>query len=169
MAYRKFVEEYQSDVYRVAYKILGNREEADEIAQKVFTKVYFSVKSFDGRRSLYTWIFGIAINECYGFLGTKRLKLRNEGNSARNVTSIRVHMRDSCTASERVVEQRDLLNRLLERMPEEDRRLLLLRELECYSVAKLSEITGLNESAIKVRLFRTRQQLVRAATQLVSG
>jgi RNA polymerase sigma-70 factor (ECF subfamily) len=54
---------------------------------------------------------------------------------------------------------------LLERIPAEDRRLLLLRELEGYPVAKLSELTGLDENTIKARLFRTRQRLVKAAAQ----
>ena len=56
----------------------------------------------------------------------------------------------------------------LERIPEEDRHLLLLKELEGYSVANLSEVTGLAESTIKVRLFRTRQRLVKAAARLRS-
>jgi len=153
MAYRKFVEGYQSQVFRVAYQILGNREEADEIAQQIFAKIYFAVKGFDARGRLYTWVFGIVVNECYGFLRKKRLNVPNE-NSA-----------DARLTSERAILQRDLLNRLLERIPAEDRRLLLLRELEGYPVAKLSELTGLDENTIKARLFRTRQRLVKAAAQ----
>jgi RNA polymerase sigma-70 factor (ECF subfamily) len=153
MAYRKFVEGYQSQVFRVAYQILGNREEADEIAQQIFAKIYFAVKGFDARGRLYTWVFGIVVNECYGFLRKKRLNVPNE-NSA-----------DARLTSERAILQRDLLNRLLERIPAEDRRLLLLRELEGYPVAKLSELTGLDENTIKARLFRTRQWLVKAAAQ----
>jgi RNA polymerase sigma-70 factor (ECF subfamily) len=153
MAYRKFVEGYQSQVFRVAYQILGNREEADEIAQKVFAKIYYSVKGFDARRCLYTWVFGIAVNECYGFLRTKWLNVPNEISP------------DARPTSERAILRRDLLNRLLERIPAEDRRLLLLRELEGYSVAKLSEVIGLDENTIKTRLFRTRQRLVKAAAQ----
>jgi RNA polymerase sigma-70 factor (ECF subfamily) len=80
---------------------------------------------------------------------------------------VRVQMaRDPHATSDRVVVQRDLLNRLLERLPEEERHLLLLKELEGYSVAQLSEVTGLNENTIKVRLFRTRQRLARAAARL---
>jgi RNA polymerase sigma-70 factor, ECF subfamily len=153
MAYRKFVEGYQCQVFRVAYQILGNREEADEIAQQIFAKIYFAVKGFDARGRLYTWVFGIVVNECYGFLRKKRLNVPNE-NSA-----------DARLTSERAILQRDLLNRLLERIPAEDRRLLLLRELEGYPVAKLSELTGLDENTIKARLFRTRQRLVKAAAQ----
>ncbi len=167
MVYRKFVVGYQSKVYAVAYGILGNREEADEVAQQVFVKVYFSIKSFDARSSLYIWMHRIAVNECYGFLRKKRLKLRYESDSADNDISTRAQMsQDLCPKSDRVVQQRDLLNKLLEWIPEGDRHLLLLKELEGYSLAKLSKVTGLNENTIKVRLFRTRQRLVLAAERL---
>jgi len=167
MAFRALIDRYQSKVYRLAYGILRNRDDADEIAQQVFVKVYFSIKGFDARSSLYTWIHRIAVNECYGLLRKKRLKLSNESDSADNAISMRVQMaRDPRPTSDRVVVQRDLLNKLLERLPEEERHLLLLKELEGYSVAQLSEETGLNENTIKVRLFRTRQRLAKAAVRL---
>ena len=167
MAFRELIDQYQSKVCRLAYGILRNRDDADEIAQQVFVKIYFSVKSFDARSSLYTWIYRIAVNECYQFLRKNRLKLSYESNSAENIISVRVQMaRDPRPTCDRVVVQRDLLNRLLERLPEEERHLLLLKELEGYSVAQLSEETGLNENTIKVRLFRTRRRLAKAAVRL---
>ncbi len=167
VAFRELIDRYQSKVYRLAYGILRNRDDADDIAQQVFVKVYFSVKGFDARSSLYTWIHRIAVNECYGLLRKKRLKLSYESDSAENAISVRVQMaRDPRPTSDRVVVQRDLLNRLLERLPEEERHLLLLKELEGYSVAQLSEETGLNENTIKVRLFRTRRRLAKAAARL---
>ena len=72
---------------------------------------------------------------------------------------------DPSPTSDTLVAQRDFLNKLLLRIPEQDRHLLLLRELEGFSIAQLSEATGLNENTIKVRLFRTRQQLIAAATR----
>src|ERR1700757_936797 len=103
MAYREFIEQYQSKVYRLAYGILGDREDADEIAQRVFVKAYLAVKSFDARSSLYPWIYCIAVNECYGFLRKKRV---------------------SAPTTDGVVLQRYLLNQLLEQLPDEDRCLL---------------------------------------------
>ena len=166
MAFRELIDQYQSKVCRLAYGILRNRDDADEIAQQVLVKIYFSVKGFDARSSLYTWIHRIAVNECYQFLRKNRLKLSYESDSAENTLSVRVQTaRDPRPTCDRVVVQRDLLNRLLERLPEEERHLLLLKELEGYSVAQLSEETGLNENTIKVRLFRTRQRLAKAAVR----
>jgi RNA polymerase sigma-70 factor, ECF subfamily len=148
MAYREFIEQYQSKVYRLAYGILGDREDADEIAQRVFVKAYLSVKSFDARSSLYTWIYCIAVNECYRFLRKKRV---------------------SAPTTDGVVLQRYLLNQLLEQLPDEDRCLLLLTELEGYSATKLSRMTGLSEKTINRKLFRTRRRLAKELSCNVEG
>src|ERR1700752_3320872 len=66
-AFRAIVDRYSSRIYRACYGILRSREDADEIGQEVFAKVYFSIKGFEGRSSLYAWIYRIAVNECYGF------------------------------------------------------------------------------------------------------
>jgi RNA polymerase sigma-70 factor, ECF subfamily len=145
-AFREIVERYGSKIYRVAYGILRNSDDADETAQEVFTKVYFSIKSFGARSSLYAWIYRIAVNACYGVLRKKRFKL--------------VHSNDCPEdASVRHALRRNLVNRLLARIPEDERWLLMLKEVEGFSIAELSMMTGLNENAIKVKLFRILQGL----------
>jgi RNA polymerase sigma-70 factor (ECF subfamily) len=168
-AFRELVERYQSKIYRATYGILGNREDADEIAQEVFAKVYVSIGSFGSRSSLYTWIYRIAVNECYGFLRRKRLKVVYESDTADNALSMRIQsVADPRPVTDRAVMQRDFVNKLLARVPEDDRLLLLLKEVEGFSLAELSEMTGLNLNTLKVRLFRTRQRLIKAAAQLES-
>jgi RNA polymerase sigma-70 factor (ECF subfamily) len=76
---------------------------------------------------------------------------------------------DPYPTADGVIRQRDLFNKLLERIPEADRHLLLLRELEGYSATQVAEATGLNENTVKVSLFRARQRLARAAAQLHCG
>jgi RNA polymerase sigma-70 factor (ECF subfamily) len=62
--------------------------------------------------------------------------------------------------------QRDLITKLLSKISEEDRMLILLKEVEGHSVEELSQMTGMNENTIKVKLFRARQKLVKAAQRL---
>jgi len=165
-AFRDFVERYQSKVYRLAYGILGNHEDADDIAQQVFAKVYFSIKSFEGRSSLHTWLHRITVNKCYEFLRKRRLTTSLETGLETEEVLARANLpADLNPRPDTVVLQRDFLNKLLIRIPERDRHLLLLRELEGFSIAELSEATGLNENTIKVRLFRIRQHLIAAATR----
>jgi len=169
IAFREMVERYQSKIRSVTFGILGSREDADEIAQEVFAKVYFALPSFDARSSLYTWIYRIAVNECYGFLRKRRLTLVYGSDSPDDILSTRMQeVADPRPVTDRAVMQRDFVNKLLARVPEDDRLLLLLKEVEGFSLAELSEMTGLNLNTLKVRLFRTRQRLIKAAAQLES-
>jgi RNA polymerase sigma factor (sigma-70 family) len=73
-AFREIVERYQSKVFSIIYGILRNRNDAEDIAQQVFAKIYFSIGSFDFRSSLLTWIYKITVNECYDYLRKKRVR-----------------------------------------------------------------------------------------------
>jgi RNA polymerase sigma-70 factor (ECF subfamily) len=156
-ALRELVQRYQSKVCRVTFGIVGNHQDAEEIAQHVFASIYFSINTFDGRSPFYTWVHRIAVNECYAFLRKKRPKAAPECDSAA------VGQRtDGAFAFDPVVLKRDRINKLLESIPEDDRQLLLLREMEGYSVPDLAQATGLDTKTIRLRLFRTRQRLARA-------
>src|SRR5581483_10433077 len=74
MAFREVVERYQSKVFSIIYGILRNHNDAEDIAQQVFSKIYFSIQSFDFRSSLLTWIYKITVNECYDYLRKKRVR-----------------------------------------------------------------------------------------------
>jgi len=173
MAFREIVERYQSKVFSIIFGILRNRNDAEDIAQQVFAKVYFSIKNFDFRSSLLTWIYKITVNECYDYLRKKRVrKLVYESDFSQEDS-------DRMQASEPAVDpgvpvdkqlaQRDLIVKLLSKIPEDERSLILLKEVEGRSVEELAQMTGLNENTIKVKLFRTRQKLLKAASRLMRG
>jgi RNA polymerase sigma-70 factor, ECF subfamily len=170
MAFREVVERYQSKVFSIIYGILRNHNDAEDIAQQVFAKIYFSIKNFDFRSSLLTWIYKITVNECYDYLRKKRVrKLVYESDFSEDD---KMKMENSEPAMDRrpmidkTLAQRDYVNKLMAKLPEEDRRLLMLKEVEGHSVEELAEMTGLNENTIKVKLFRARQKLVKASQRL---
>ena len=74
MAFRELVERYQAKIFSILYGILRNHNDAEDIAQQVFRKVYFSIQNFDFRSSLLTWIYKITVNECYDYLRKKRVR-----------------------------------------------------------------------------------------------
>ena len=74
IAFREIVERYQAKVFSIIYGILRNRNDAEDIAQQVFAKIYFSIQNFDFRSSLLTWIYKITVNECYDYLRKKRVR-----------------------------------------------------------------------------------------------
>src|SRR5258708_39385800 len=80
-AFRDLVERHQNRIFSIVYRTLRNREDAEDVAQRVFTKVYFAIRSFDCRNSLLTWIYKIAINESYSHLRKRRAALAHEADA----------------------------------------------------------------------------------------
>src|ERR1700731_2201387 len=74
IAFREIGEGYQAKIFSIIFGILRNHNDAEDIAQQVFAKIYFSIKNFDFRSSLLTWIYKITVNECYDYLRKKRVR-----------------------------------------------------------------------------------------------
>jgi len=170
LAFREIVERYQAKVFSIIYGILRNHNDAEDIAQQVFAKIYFSIQNFDFRSSLLTWIYKITVNECYDYLRKKRVrKLVYESDFSEDDALMMENSGAAAEAAPPVDEtlaRRDLAVKLLAKISEEDRNLILLKEVEGHSVEELSHMTGMNENTIKVKLFRARQKLVKAAQRL---
>ena len=170
LAFREVVERYQAKVFSIIYGILRNRNDAEDIAQQVFAKIYFSIKNFDFRSSLLTWIYKITVNECYDYLRKKRVRKLVYESDFSSDDSVRMENSEPATDQAPAVDHRlaqhDLILKLLAKLSEEDRSLILLKEVEGHSVEELSEMTGMNENTIKVKLFRARQKLLKAAQRL---
>ena len=136
MAFKEIVERYQSKVFSIIYGILRNHNDAEDIAQQVFAKIYFSIGNFDFRSSLLTWIYKITVNECYDYLRKKRVrKLVYESDFSEEDSQM---MENSQTAMDHTapvdetLERRDLLLKLLSKISEEDRTLMLLKEVKAF-------------------------------------
>ncbi len=169
-AFRDLVERYQSKVFSIIHGIVRQRNDVEDIAQQVFAKVYFSLAKFDFRSSLITWIYKITVNECYDYLRKRKVrKLVNESDLSEDEVRRVENTEPSLGRSplmDAVLAKRDYIVRLLSRVSEEERMLLMMKEVEGHSVEELAEMTGMNENTIKVKLFRARQKLVKAAQRL---
>src|SRR5215472_19098676 len=129
LAFREIVERYQAKVFSIIYGILRNHNDAEDIAQQVFAKVYFSIKNFDSRSSLLTWIYKITVNECYDYLRKKRVrKLVYESDFSAEDTQ-RLEASDPAVdpgpAVDNQLAQRDLIVKLLSKLSDSDRHLML--------------------------------------------
>ena|SRR5579863_4864930 len=169
-AFREIVERYQSKVFSIIHGIVRQRNDVEDIAQQVFAKVYFSLRNFDFRSSLITWIYKITVNECFDYLRKRKVrKLVYESDlsedEVRRVENTEPSTNRPAPADESLA-RRDYVMKLLTRVSEEERSLLMLKEVEGHSVEELAEMTGMNENTIKVKLFRARQKLVKAAQRL---
>ncbi len=169
-AFREIVERYQSKVFSIIHGIVRQRNDVEDIAQQVFAKVYLSLKNFDFRSSLITWIYKITVNECFDYLRKRKVrKLVYESDlsedEVRRVENTEPNVNRTLPADSSLA-QRDYVLKLLSRVSEEERMLLMLKEVEGFSVEELAAQTGMNENTIKVKLFRARQKLVKAAQRL---
>jgi RNA polymerase sigma-70 factor, ECF subfamily len=169
-AFREIVERYQSKVFSIIHGIVRQRNDVEDIAQQVFAKVYLSIKSFDFRSSLITWIYKITVNECFDYLRKRKVrKLVYESDLSEDEVR-RVENSEPIVGrqvgADTALARRDYVLKLLTRVSEEERSLLLMKEVEGYSVEELAAVTGMNENTIKVKLFRARQKLVKAAQRL---
>jgi RNA polymerase sigma-70 factor (ECF subfamily) len=170
LAFREIVERYQAKVFSIIFGILRNHNDAEDIAQQVFSKIYFSIKNFDFRSSLLTWIYKITVNECYDYLRKKRVRKLVYESDFSEEDAQRMQNTDTAIDQRQAVDtqlaQRDLVVKLLAKLSPQDRSLLLLKEVEGHSVEELAQMTGMNENTIKVKLFRARQKLVKASQRL---
>ena len=169
-AFAEIVERYQSKVFSIIHGIVRQRNDVEDIAQQVFAKVYLSLKNFDFRSSLITWIYKITVNQCFDYLRKRKVrKLVYESDlsedEVRRVENTEPNV-DRTLPADSSLAQRDYVVKLLTRVSDEERMLLMMKEVEGYSVEELAAHTGMNENTIKVKLFRARQKLVKAAQRL---
>jgi len=163
-AYRGLVEKYQNRVYQMVYGMVRNQEDARDIAQDAFVKAYDNIHRFRLESSFYTWIYRIAMNLAIDNLrkhkrhGTSEF---DETVATRDGTGAihELHHQDGPAKS---LERKQLYARImaaLQELPEDQRQVILLRELEGLSYKEIAEIMEVPEGTIMSRLFYARKKL----------
>lgn len=167
-AFRLLVERHQDFVFSIALRVVRSREEAEEIAQDVFVKVYRSLSSFEQRSGFRTWLYTVtyrAAIDKYRTLKAPQTSL-DDDRSAFQVAE----RTESGPASQ--TQQSDLRAQLqlaLNRLKPEDATLIELFYLHEQSVKDIADITGLSLSNVKTKLHRLRESLKEQLTHLLKG
>jgi RNA polymerase sigma-70 factor, ECF subfamily len=166
-AFEELIRRHQNRVFAVASRILRKREDVEDIAQQAFVKAYFSLKRFDQRAAFSTWLYKITVNECWDMLRKRKVRplvyesdLSEE--QARQVIASEEKLNPVPDISERL-EARQRVERLLEGLDDRDRLMLILKEVEGFSIEEVAEVLKLNANTVKVRLFRARRRVVTEA------
>jgi RNA polymerase sigma-70 factor, ECF subfamily len=165
-AFEELVRRHQQRVFRLVGRILRRPEDVEDVAQQVFLKTYLSLGKFDQRAAFSTWLYRITVNECWDYLRKKKIRpLVYES----DLSEEQVSRLDGIVSMERPPEDpseraqaKDALEQILEKLPQQDRDLLMLKEVEGFSVQELAEMLGLNVNTVKVRLFRARGKIMGA-------
>jgi len=156
-SFEEIVNKYSAMVYTLAYRVLKNREEAEEISQDVFIKIYQSLNSFNMKSKLSTWIYRITYNTSINkFRSQRRRVVTTEIDRyvEFNISSLP----DAHNDLSEKENQRIISNSIL-KLPETDRIIITLYYYEELSVKEIAEITELSAQNIKIKLFRSRQKL----------
>lgn len=164
VAFETLVQRHQHRVFAVARGILKRQEDVEDIAQQVFVKAYFSLKRFDQRAAFSTWLYKITVNECWDVLRKRKARpLVYEADfSEEQSKQYSAPEREASKApdtSDRMA-LREQLERMLGQLDKRDRAMLVLKEVEGFSVEEIAESMGLNANTVKVRLFRARRRII---------
>ena len=159
------VERYKRRVLSLVFHLVHQHSDAEDLAQEIFIKIFRAIRSYNFRASFGTWISRIAVNHCYDHLRRQR------GNRLTYFWQLPEERREALEAGAggRAVDgpsleddavTKDLVTKLLDRAPVEDRMVLVLKEVENRSVEEISEILNWTVSKVKVRLHRARKRMV---------
>jgi RNA polymerase sigma-70 factor (ECF subfamily) len=131
-AFDEIVKRYQRKVYTLARRILGNHEDADDIAQEVFIKLFYSLNDFKGESSLFTWIYRITVNECKSFLRKKKIKELVQIDEVANL------LKFGQTPDQELFEkeERNLIERAVEKLPTKQRMIFVMRSLKTLIIKR---------------------------------
>jgi RNA polymerase sigma-70 factor (ECF subfamily) len=166
-AFNSLVLRHKDRVFNLCYRFLGEYEEANDCAQETFVKVYMSLKKFRFDANFTTWLYRIAVNVCKNRVSSKEYKrskkvvrLDNPGNPENGTSSIEA--KDKSLSPRDNLERKEknmLIQKAIESLPDEQRAVVLLRDIEGLSYEEISNITGYNLGTVKSKLARAREKL----------
>jgi RNA polymerase sigma-70 factor, ECF subfamily len=175
-SYEMLVQRYMGRVFSVTYRLVGNKEEAEDIAQEVFIKVYHGLTKFEQQASFSTWIYRIATNTALDTLDkmARRPKIHvrlfsGKGNQQESEQDGLNLQASSKTQPEEAVEQselRECISRVLKKLDREQARLLLLRDFDDRSYEEIARLLEAGLSAVKMRIHRARLAFQHLYTQI---
>ncbi|MBR5093548.1 MAG: sigma-70 family RNA polymerase sigma factor [Oscillospiraceae bacterium] len=162
-AFSLLVAEYERNVFNVALQMVGDREDAQDMAQEAFLKAYTSLSTFRGDSRFSSWLYRIVANVCLDF---KRHQGRRPSNSLTveddDGAAVELDIPDESQSPEALLERkltREAVRRGLKQLPDEQRQILLLREIQGLSYEEIGEAMDLEPGTVKSRIFRARKKL----------
>jgi RNA polymerase sigma-70 factor (ECF subfamily) len=164
-AFGPLIRKHQQRVFSLVHHLVRRRDEVEDIAQEIFIKAFRAIRSYNFQSSFGTWLSRIATNHCYDYLRHERASRVNfywqmgEDKQRELENNVESQPEEELDHEDRTV-LRDLVDKLLSRAPENDRTVLVLKELQDHSVEEIAEILKLKPTTVKVRLHRARKRML---------
>ncbi len=156
-SFELIVKNYHMMVYTLAYRVLKNREEAEELAQDVFLKVYQSLAKFNRKSKLSTWIYRITYNASINKYKSQKRKI----DAIELDNSIEFSISNSSDALHDISfkEKREIINDSILKLPETEKIIVTLYYFEELPIKEVAEIVGITPQNVKIKLHRSRKKL----------
>ncbi|MBL8234484.1 MAG: sigma-70 family RNA polymerase sigma factor [Bryobacterales bacterium] len=164
-AYNEIVQAYRKRILGTISRLIGRPEDVEDVGQEVFLRLYFSLEQLRSPEVFEPWLYRLTVNAAYDYM--RRQRRRPESRMA-DLSEQQVQMADADAggkqqdAEQRKASLRESVQSLLGMVSEEDRILLMLKEVEGLTLKELEAVYRVNENALKVRLFRARQRVLKA-------
>ena len=162
--FARLVEQYSDLIYRLAIRMLGDDQDAEDVLQETFLKAYRSIGSFQGQSNISTWLYRIATNEALMLIRKRKPENQRMEIDEKDAEedSAPLQIVDWAALPEEQLlsgETLDYLNQIVQNLSPALRIVFLLRDVMDQSVRETAEVLGIGESAVKTRLSRARLQL----------
>ncbi len=165
-AFNEVVGAYRRRIFGTVSRLIGRPEDVEDVAQEVFLRLYFSLDQLRSAEVFEPWLYRLTVNAALDYL-RKRRKRKLEARVS-DLSEQQVMLADAVAGTKVQVDDqqrsriREFVDSLLSAVSEEDRMLLTLKEVEGLSLKDLERVYHVNENALKVRLFRARQRVLKA-------
>ncbi len=156
-SFRVLVDRYKDLVFTLALRMVKHREEAEEVSQDTFIKVFRSLNRFKGDSKFSTWIYRVAYNTCLDRL--KKHKREHQVVAIDEYTEHQVKTIDNALDTMEEEERKLAIQSCIQLLPSDDNALLTLFYFEELSLEEIADIVGLTANNVKVKLFRSRKKL----------
>jgi RNA polymerase sigma-70 factor, ECF subfamily len=162
MAFRQLVEHHSRGVFRLAFRITANEQDAEDVVQETFLKLHRNLEKFEDRASLGTWLYRIATNSALDLIrGRKRHQQGREPEDEQGVAAVDKLASESPTPDRLMVssELRERVHAALARLSAAERTAFVLRHFEGQGIETIAATLGLRQGAAKNTIFRAVQKL----------
>ncbi len=164
-AFAQLVDQTSGHIYRVALQILGSEQDAEDVLQETYIKAFRALPAFEGRSSLTTWLYRIAINEALmlvrkhnpNLVSMEESSLSDEDGEVEEMEIV-----DFCCLPEGELltsESRRFLDKAIQNLSPSVRAVFVMRDMEGLSTQEAAEALGISENNVKIRLLRARLKL----------
>jgi len=163
-AFNQVVQAYRKRILGTIARLIGRPEDVEDVGQEVFLRLYYSLDQLRTPEVFEPWLYRLTVNAAYDYL--RRQKRRQESRMS-DLSEQQVMLADAAAGGRKnddhqhQTKVRELVQSLLGRVSDEDRILLSLKEVEGLSLKELEKVYNVNENALKVRLFRARQRVLK--------